>query len=231
MTDTPELAESEAIAGTTVVQAQRIGLVGDEHCAGEDGSDLPGEVLAALDGVDLIIQLGHMGTREILGRGVLDRYAKVAPVLAVRDYSTSNDGNPFVTPADGDRVAGLTRVIETGGFRIGALHNPGRPPGRTVTTAPGGLPELGQVPVPETLAEKFGGPVDIVAYASSHRPAAISAQGVLFVNPGSPTYPKGPGRTPGQAALGTVGILELSGSAASYEVIELSLLQQAKEHG
>ncbi len=229
MTEIPELAETEAIAGSTAVTAQRIGLVGDEHCAAEDGSDLPGEVLAALDGVDLIIQLGHMGTREILGRGVLDRYAEVAPVLAVRDYSTGSDGKPFITPADGDRVAGLTRVIEAGGVRIGAVHNPGRPPGRMITTPPGGLPELGQVPVPETLAEMFGGPVGIVAYASSHRPAAISAQGVLFVNPGSPTYPKGPGRTPGQAALGTVGILELAGSAASYETIELSLLRQARD--
>jgi hypothetical protein len=144
--------------------------------AREDGSDLPAEVLSAFDGVDLIIHLGHMGAREVLGRGVLDRYAEVAPVLGVRDYSTNNNGKPYITPADGDRVAGLTRVIEVGGVRIGAVHNLGGPPGPEITTPPGGLPELGEVPVPDTLAKKFGGPVDVVSRTRSGSiPAARKA--------------------------------------------------------
>jgi putative phosphoesterase len=222
MTSIDGLTEAEAIAGTTSVPARRIGLIGDDHSADEAGSDLPQEVIAAFEGVDLIVHLGHMGFREILGRGVLDRLAAVAPVLAVRDYSTDDEGNPYVTPSDGDRVAGLTRVIKAGDVRVGAVHNPGRPPGPEITTPPGGLPELSGVTVEKVLTAKFGQPVDVVAYASSHRAAAVTADGVLFVNPGSPTYPKGPGRVPGVRALGTVGILEITDGSIAFEVIELS---------
>jgi predicted phosphodiesterase len=113
--------------------------------------------------------------------------------------------------------------VEVGGLRIGAVHNLGRLPGPGIATPPGGLPELGGVSVREVVTEKFGGPVDVVAYAGSHRAAAVLAGGVLFVNPGSPAYPKGPGRVAGQRALGTVGVLELDNAVATFEVLELSL--------
>jgi predicted phosphodiesterase len=222
-----DLTEAEAVAGETVVSARRIGLIGDDHNSRPDGADLPAAVLRAFDGVDLIIHLGHMGFREILARGTLDRLGEVAPVLAVRDYTTDSDGNLFVTPAEGERVAGLTRVVNAGGVRIGAVHNLAKPPGTEIPTPPGGLPDLTGVDVAAALTEKFGGPVDVVAYASSHRAAAISAHGVLFVNPGSPTYPKGPWRQTGKNIPGTVGILDLTGGAAAFETIELSLLADA----
>jgi predicted phosphodiesterase len=226
MTIDEALAPDEAIAGVTVVEARRIGLVGDDHNAQDDGSDLPEVVLEALAGVDLIVHLGHMGFRETLARGVLDRLETVAPVLAVRDWSTGSDSQPFVRPA-GDRVAGLTRVVEAGGLRIGVLHNPAREPGPEIVTPPGGLPDLQGLVLADVLPKKFGGPVDVVAYASTHRPAAIAAQGVMWVNPGSPTYPKGPGRSIGQGALGTVGLLDVADGVATFEVIELSLLAAA----
>src|SRR3954464_2660219 len=103
MTAQDELAVDEAIAEATAVSASRIGLIADDHNAHDDGNDLPGSVLKAFQGVDLIIHLGHMGFREILGRGVLDRLETVAPVLAIRDYSTTTEGESFVTPAAGDR--------------------------------------------------------------------------------------------------------------------------------
>jgi len=223
MTTEVLVPEAELRAAVTSVSARRIGVVGDDHNAQDDGADLPAEVLTALDGVDLILHLGHMGFREILGRGVLDRLAAVAPVLAVRDYSTDSDGNAFVTPAEGDRVAGLARVVEAGGVRIGAVHNLGKAPGPEIVTPPGGLPELAGVPVADAVAEKFGDPVDVVAYAGSHRAAVVMAGGVLFVNPGSPAYPKGPGRVAGQRALGTVGVLDVADGVAGFELLELSL--------
>jgi putative phosphoesterase len=227
-----DIPTAEAIAPPTKVSARRIGVIGDDHNAADDGSTLPGEVLDAFEGVDLIVHLGHMGVRTQLARGVLDRLGAVAPVLAVRDYSANESGEMFVTPADGERVAGLTRVIETDGTRIGAVHSLSQPPGPAITTPPGGLPELSGVDVAQVLGEKFGGPVDVVAFGSSHRPAVAFAQGVLFVNPGSPTYGKGPGRIPGQTPLGTVGILDLDGKAATFEIIELACLRDAaaKEH-
>lgn len=192
-----------------------------------DGSDLPAEVLPAFEGADLIIHLGHMGVREELARGVLDRLEQVAPTLAVRDFSTNQDGNQFVTPADGSRVAGLTRVIEAGGLRVGAVHNPAQPPGPAIPSPPGGIAEPAGLDLAGVLTEKFGGPVDVVAYGGTHRAVAISAQGILFVNPGSPTYPRGPGRVAGQRGLGTVGILDINDRVASFEVIELSTLSSA----
>jgi predicted phosphodiesterase len=209
------LPDGEAIAGVTTVPVRRIGLIGEDHCEKAAGSDLPQEVLDAFGDVELILHLGHMGAR-----GSLDRLETRAPVLAIRDYSYK-DGDFFITPAERDRVRGLTRVIDTGRARIGAIHNPARPPGREIATPPGGLPDLKDVPIDEALVEKFGQPVDVVAFASTHRPAAITAGGVLFVNPGSPTYPKGPGRTPGTKTPGTVGILEVTEHAVTFETVDL----------
>jgi putative phosphoesterase len=221
MTTEVSLTLDEAIARPTRVEAARIGFVSDDHNAREDGSDFPDEALAALAGVDLVVHLGHMGVREQLSRGVLDRLGTVAPVLAVRDYSTKPDKTRFVTPADGSRVAGLARVVEAGGLRIGAIHNLALPPGPEITAPPAGLPALERGRVREIVRAKFGGDVDVVAFASTHRAVALVADGILFVNPGSPTYPKGPGYVAGQRQLGTVGILEIARAVPAFETIDL----------
>jgi uncharacterized protein len=221
MTVQQAIAADEEIAGVTAVHARRIGLVGDDHNAEEDGSDLPGEVLEALAGVDLILHLGHMGQRERFARGAVDRLETVAPVLGVRDFSVSQNGDPLVSPADGNRIAGVTRVVETNGIRIGLVHNLGREPGPAIPTPPGGLPELDAGALADILPKKFGCPVDVVAYAGTHRAAALSAGGVLFVNPGSPTYPKGPGWPAGERTHGTVGILDVHDGVVAFETVAL----------
>lgn len=203
--------------------ARRIGLIADSHCENEDGSDLPDEVLEALNDVDLVIDLGHTGSAENFCRGVLDRLEKVAPVLAVRDFYVGSDDQPILTPADSPRVDGLTRVVDAGGVRIGLVHNLEREPGPRITTPPGGLPELDAVGLRDRVAEKFGGPVDVVAYGGTHRPASLFADGMLFVNPGSPTYPKGLRRVAGQRAVGTVGVLAIDTNAVSFEILDLHL--------
>lgn len=223
MTTEVILPEAEQRAATFTVSARRIGVIADDHNAEDDGGDLPVEVLRAFDNVDLVLHLGHMGFREVLARGVLDRLGSLAPVLAVRDFSTDASGEAYVTPAEGSRVSGLVRIVEAGGVRVGAVHSLARVPGPEIMTPPGGLPELAGIPVAEVVAEKFGGPVDVVAYAGSHRAATVFAGGVLFVNPGSPTYPRGPGRKSGQRSLGTVGVLDLSGGVAAFDLLELSL--------
>src|SRR5438105_926758 len=91
------------------VDAGRIGFVTDSHSHEEDGSDLPAEVLSALAGVDLIVHLGDMGKK-----GVLDRLAEVAPVLATRHMETD-------PREEGGRIAESYRVIEASGVRIGAV--------------------------------------------------------------------------------------------------------------
>ena len=53
---------------------------------------------------------------------------------------------------------------------------------------------------------------------------------VLFVNPGSPTFPKGrAARVAGQRALGTVGVLDVSSGTAVFEVIHLAEIAAAAQ--
>lgn len=213
------------IGEVVTTSARRIGLTADIHCEQADGSDIPAEVFAALQDVDLVIDLGHTGSSDNFCRGVLDQLASLAPVLGVREFYGGDD--PILTPAEGRRVDGLSRVIDVGGVRIGAIHNLEREPGPAIITPPGGLPELDGIAVRDILAQKFGGPVDVVAYGGTHRPASLMADGVLFVNPGSPTYPKGPRRVAGQPALGTVGVLTVDRNAVSFESIDLTLWRNA----
>ena len=219
------MADTDAddqLGAVVSVAANRIGLIADIHCSNEDGSDIPVEALEALRGVDLILDLGHTGGPESACLGVLDRLADVAPVLSVRHFYGGDDAL-ILSPADGRRVDGVARVVDVGGARIGAVHNLERGPGPKITTPPGGLPELDS-DVHGAVSEKFGGPVDIVAFGGSHRAATALAGGILFVNPGSPTYPKGPGRIAGQRAPGTVGILTVDNGTKSFEVVDLALL-------
>jgi len=215
----------DAIAPATKVKATRIGLLSDDHCTAPDASDLPAEALKAFEGCDLIIQLGHGANGALKLSTLLDRLETTgAKALSVLDFSMNEKKEPVVKPQDDPRVAGLSRVIETGEYTIGATHNLQRAPGPEIPLPPGGLPDFTGIDVASAVREKFGQKVDIVAYASSHRPAAIMKDGILFVNPGSTNYPKGPGRVPAQRALGTVGILDFSRGAPTFEVIELSVL-------
>jgi hypothetical protein len=168
------------------------GFLGDDHNVEQDGSDLPAEVFEAFAGLDLIVYLGHKGVRDELARGVLDRLARRALVIAVQDVSTDIGGQPYVTPADGDRVRGLTRAVETGGLRIGLVHNLERPPGLRIEAPPGSVPDLIGPSFSEAIEAKFSGPVAVVAYAGTHRPVGALADGLLFcfansVIPGRPT--------------------------------------------
>jgi putative phosphoesterase len=210
------------MAAVTSVSARRIGLIADDHNGREDASDLPDSVFAALSGVDLILHLGHMGVKEVSGRGAVDRLAQLAPVLGVRDFLRGSDGEQHLTPADGDRISGLTRIVDVDGVRIGLVHNPEVPPGPAIPGLTGGDADPEGRDLNSILTEKFGGPVDIVAFGGSHRAVAMHVDGRLFVNPGSPTYPKGAGRASGRSS-GTVGVLELGKGTVSFEILELSL--------
>jgi len=178
------------------VAARRIGLVADTHSVKPDGSDLPDAVLAALQGVDLILHLGDMGAVR-----ALDRFASVAPVLATRGAHAMGE-DPRIAP---DR-----RVLEAGGHTIGALfdlaaaHSAFRI-GESLELPPGPLD-----PLLQTLFQRS---VNVVAFAATHRPIVLRHEEVLFVNPGSPNLPaEGPG---------TVALIDLSGRKPSVEIRQI----------
>lgn len=182
-----------------------IGLISDTHSAGS-GWDLPAAVLDALAGSALIL---HCGDLECIG--VLDCLEQAAPVLAVRGYEDPRE--------PGGRLADTTRIVSAGGVRIGMVHDIQWPPPGIATTPDGtGLayPDAG---LPELLARKFGGPVDVAAFGDTHEELAEWREGILLLNPGSPTYP---GRRHRPGALGTVALLEVDGGRVmGHRIVDL----------
>ena len=59
---------------------------------------------------------------------------------------------------------------------------------------------------------------EVVVFGDSHKELIATHEGILFVNPGSPTYPAVKNRA---GDLGTVAILSISQSKASAEIIYL----------
>ncbi len=101
----------------------------------------------------------HAG--DINASWVLDELAKIAPVRAV---GGNNEEYPF-----GQELAD-ERFFEIGRFKIGLMH--------------GHHPKLtGR----QYTYERMRGVVDCAIYGHSHRPEIEERDGLLMVNPGSPT--------------------------------------------
>ena len=181
-----------------------VGLISDTHSAGS-GRDLPGAVMRALAGVDLIL---HCGDLECLG--VLDYLETLAPVLAVRGYEDPTE--------PGDRLAHSTRVVAVEGICIGMVHDIQWPTPRIPTSPDGSglrFPESGGA---ELVTRKFGQPVDVVLFGDTHEELVCWWNGILFINPGSPTYP---GRRHRPGSLGTLARLRIEGRAVEVEMVQL----------
>lgn len=186
--------------------ATKIGVISDTHSAGS-GRDLPVKILEALKGVDMIL---HCGDLECLG--ILDYLEEVAPLLAVRGYEDPVE--------EGERLALTTRVVKVEGVSIGMIHDI-QWPGPKIQTSPDGadliLPEANGR---EIMARKFKEPVDIVLYGDTHEEIVTYWDGIMIMNPGSPTYP---GKRHKRGVLGTLGILEIDGEDAAGRIVELDL--------
>lgn len=183
----------------------KIGLISDTHTAGS-GWDLPAAALDALAGCDLVL---HCGDLECIG--ALDCLEQVAPVLAVRGYEDPRD--------PGDRLADRTRIVAVAGVRIGMVHDIQWPPPAIATTPDGTGLQYPDAGLKELLRRKFAGTVDIVAFGDTHEELVEWRDGVLFVNPGSPTYP---GRRHAPGTLGTIALLEVNDGAIAARIVDLA---------
>jgi putative phosphoesterase len=72
--------------------------------------------------------------------------------------------------------------------------------------------------LPEALDEIFGRRVDIVVFGYTHEAMVEEHDGILFVNPGSPSLVRQ------QVKLGTVAILELEPGRREATIIDLATL-------
>jgi len=177
----------------------RIGVLSDTHIP-EAGKELPRELFEAFRGVDLILHAGDMHVID-----VLDWLESVAPVMGARgngdDPDPYNKLRPGVPP---DPRVEEAPVVEVGGVKIGVVH---------FFPVPGELPWMTQQ---QFQARYFLGPLDVVVCGHTHVAKIVENDGLLIVNPGSPTLPNNL-----RGVLGQVGILEISDGFVEARIVQL----------
>jgi putative phosphoesterase len=164
----------------------RIGLLSDTHLPGERRS-LWDEVRTAFQGVDLILHGG-----DIVHPMVLDWLEEIAPVLAAEGNNDRGWSDPRMSPV---------QVLDVGGWRLAMVHDM-EPEDRPI----------------QYLLETYlkNERVDIVVTGHTHFERLDYREGVLQINPGSPTYPH-----LYSTRLGTVGILDLASGRLDAKIVML----------
>ena len=178
--------------------ALRIGLISDTHLP-EARKDLWPQIVEAFAGVDLILHGG-----DIHEFYVLDELERVAPVYAARGNGEDGSGGRPVQPEDPRVKYAWTLPLE--GLWVGLTHYvpvPERPPNFTL----------------ERWIERFfpERTPDVIVFGDTHRECIEEVNGILCVNPGSPTYPHNY-----DTQLGTIGFLELDDQHASASIWQLT---------
>ena len=178
----------------------RIGLISDTHLTDPE-TDLDARVYATFAGVDLILHTG-----DIYATWVLDRLEVVAPVLGVQAYPDPPD--PRLQPR---------RVLELDGLKVALTHNIGSP--ETPINCDRDLVFPERPHVRDILAKYFGHEdIDVVAFGDTHEELVLTHEGVLFINPGSPTYP---GIKHAVNSPGTIAMMEISQGTVEARIIQL----------
>ena len=183
----------------------KVGLISDTHNPSV-GKIPPPEVAIAFQGVDVILHAG-----DIYIPACLDWLEAIAPVYAVE---LGADAHFKEDP----RVVDRLRVLHLEGHTIGLTHD---------LLIPGMAQEITEYsPVSKhfpqnadlsaALVAVFDAAVDVVIFGHTHYAVIEEFQGILMVNPGSPSLPKQLRR------LGQVAILELGPDCKSAEIIDLS---------
>jgi putative phosphoesterase len=165
----------------------RVGLISDSHLH-SDRRPLWDEVAVAFDGVDLIFHAGDM-----FGLAVLDWLERIAPVKAA--LGNNDDGNLS------DPRLKRVQMLDLEGWRVAVIHDM----------------EPEDQPI-EDLRRMFleGRSADIFITGHTHYERIDYRDGVLQINPGSPTLPHN-----FSTRLGTVGLLDLERDHAEVRIVRL----------
>jgi len=162
-----------------------IGLISDTHIP-DHAKKLPEQLKEVFRGVDLILHGG-----DIYSPSVLNELERIAPVLAAE-----GDDDPTYTIND-VRVK-RKHTINIDGVTIWLMHKKPQP-----------LPPFSkEVP---WLDE----PPGVIVFGHTHKATLEKHQGILHVNPGSPTFPSY------NLKLGTVGLLTVNSGRVEAEIIQL----------
>lgn len=181
----------------------KIGLISDTHIPSV-GPEPPPQVVRAFQGVDLILHAG-----DIYVASCIDWLERIAPVKATTSWAAS--------AREGSGRVGIPVVVEADGRSIGLVHeliltgmNDDALPGAIESRFPHDRS------LPNDLRSIFGTTVDIVVFGYTHEALIEQHQGVLFVNPGSPSMVKQ------VVKLGTVAILDLTPQGQEARIVELA---------
>ena len=162
-----------------------IGLLSDTHIP-DHAKKLPDQLKEAFYGVDLILHGG-----DIFSLSVLNELECIAPVLAAE-----GDDDPTSTANDSRVKPKHTISIED--VTIWLIHQ-----------KPQSLPVVSdKVPWLEE-------PPEVIIFGHTHQATLENHQGVLQINPGSPTFPRY------RLQLGTVGLLTVNSGKAEAKIIQL----------
>lgn len=139
-----------------------------------------------VSGLEGVDMILHAGDLEIID--VLADLELIAPTHAVL-------GNMDPSDLRGDLP--VQRIIPIGDFTIGLIHGRGAPDG-----------------LAERIRGDFPGDIDCIVYGHSHQPLVMEKEGVLYVNPGSPTDTV-------FAPFTSFGLLRLDADGLSAEIIRI----------
>jgi len=176
----------------------RIGLVSDTHIP-EARAELWPQVFDAFRGVDAILHAG-----DIHDLVVIDQLHQIAPTWAARGNGEEGSAGRPVQPDH--PLLREAWTLEMGGLKVGLVHDvpiPEYPPHLTLERA---------------MLRYFGTTdLDVLIYGDTHVEAIDTLNGVLCVNPGSPTYPRNL-----DTQLGTIGFLDITDGKAEATIWQLT---------
>ncbi|HET6970040.1 MAG TPA: metallophosphoesterase family protein [Phenylobacterium sp.] len=157
---------------TTPFLGKTFAVIADCHIHPGGGPQFPPIVLAALQGVDLIVTLGDMG--DVAGLEQLDAIAPVVGVRGEDDEEDPRTSSPFLLLTAGDLAVGC--VFDAVAAGLAESVEP-----FTAVADPG-----------EAARRVFGREVDLLLHAATHRPGggAFGPAGQAL-NPGSAVLPAG----------------------------------------
>ncbi|MCY4059559.1 MAG: YfcE family phosphodiesterase [Gammaproteobacteria bacterium] len=174
--------------------ATRIGLIADTHIP-EARATLWPQVYDAFEGVECIFHGG-----DVHDLALLDELEKVAPVYCARGNGEDGSGGRPIQPED-PRVK-YVWTVEIESLTVGLTHYipvEEGPPGLTLERF-----------VARYWPEKTP---DVIVSGDSHTELIAEIDGILCVNPGSPTYPHNY-----DTQYGTTGFLDIDNDRADASV-------------
>lgn len=174
--------------------ATKIGLVSDTHIP-ESQKELWPQVYDAFQGVDCIFHGG-----DIHDVALLDTFEQIAPIYCARGNGEDGSGGRPIQPED-PRVK-YSWTIEIEELTVGLTHY--------ISMLPGDDTFSFQKSVERYFPDKRP---DVIVFGDTHTELIEEVEGVLCVNPGSPTYPHNY-----DTQYGTIGFLEIEGRDSSASV-------------